>query len=79
MPNSNARFQKGSGCYVCECCGKRTRETGKGNSSDAAFIKICVRCFDIGDNENEVLDGYMTEAEFVEIWGQHSECYKIES
>ena len=79
MTNSNSKFQKGSGCYTCECCGKLTRETGKLNSSDAAFIKICVRCFEIGDDELMVQDGDMTEEDFVEIWGQHSQCHKIES
>ena len=35
-------FQTGSGCYTCFICGKKTRETGHGESD----IEACAFCYD---------------------------------
>ena len=48
MANNN-RFQKGSGCYTCASCGKRTRDTGGG---DAVHVRMCEACYDYAGWEN---------------------------
>ena len=49
-----SKFQKGSGCYKCKCCGRSTRSTGRG---DNEFLRLCVECYDMGGIENEIADG----------------------
>jgi len=61
-----SKFQKGSTCYDCRICGKKTRETGDSES----FIRLCRHCSQISGDENSVADGHMTVEEFREIWGQ---------
>lgn len=61
----NSRFQRGSGCYTCGVCGKRTRSTGRG---DCEHVKLCVDCYDRAGDENAVLDGQMTREEFDARW-----------
>jgi len=46
-------FEKGSGCYRCESCGKLTRSTGRG---DNELSRVCVTCWDDGGLENEHSD-----------------------
>ena len=45
------RFAKGSGCYVCDVCGYKTRRTG-----DGANVGVCDLCYEIGGIENTMLD-----------------------
>lgn len=40
--------------YECRCCGKRTRETGEGESG----VQLCARCYMIAGIENAHADGY---------------------
>ena len=61
------RFQKGSGCFECRSCHKKTRATGRGDNEN---IGLCERCFDMAGDENSVLDGIMTREEFTEQWGE---------
>ena len=58
MSYSVSRFQGGlSGTtYICGLCGKRTRETGFGESS----CDLCKRCYIQAGNENEHLDNDIT-------------------
>jgi len=57
MSLMKARFERGSGCYKCRVCGKRTRETGEGESS----IELCRRCYDEAGLENDHSDnGHFT-------------------
>ena len=42
------RFNKGSGTYVCEDCGKLTRETGNGESE----FNQCKDCMEADQQEN---------------------------
>lgn len=42
------RFAKGSGVYICQYCGKKTRETGCGES----HARLCLACYDDGGQEN---------------------------
>lgn len=59
------RFVKGSGCYTCKDCGKKTRSVGNG---DNEHIGLCVRCYDKAGDENSVSDGYMTQEQFDAKW-----------
>jgi len=47
-------FTMGSGCYTCECCGKRTRDTGIGE----ADLEICADCYEIGGDHNHHTDNH---------------------
>ena len=56
MKTSNrnpSHFQRGSGCYVCSSCGKRTRSTGRGDNEHAG---VCATCYDEGGMENDHSD-----------------------
>ena len=44
----NSKFRQGSGVYVCKMCGKRTRETGEGESG----IDMCRACCEYSGAEN---------------------------
>jgi len=48
----NARFQEGSGVYVCRCCKHNTRSTG----GDGAGVRLCDLCFELAGEENSVAD-----------------------
>lgn len=48
------RFKQGSGVYTCQGCGKKTRETGAGESN----VDLCLGCFNDAGDENEHLDGH---------------------
>ena len=50
---NKSRFERGSGCYVCGCCGRRTRSTGRG---DNEMVGLCAECFEVGGLENEISD-----------------------
>lgn len=47
------RFARGSGCYTCSSCGKKTRSTGRGDNENCG---VCVKCFDNGGLENQHSD-----------------------
>lgn len=55
----NNRFQKGSGVFTCECCGKKTRDVG-GNAANG----LCGYCLEEGEWENALSDGDITEEEY---------------
>jgi len=54
----NRRFQKGSGVYICEMCGKKTRSTGRGDNEN---LKLCAKCYDEMSEENAIADGRGTK------------------
>ena len=54
--SNNARFQRGSGVYVCRCCSHNTRSTG----GDGAGVQLCDLCFDLAGEENHVADNGKT-------------------
>lgn len=60
---ANSRFQKGSGVYKCESCGKMTRSTGRG---DNEFVGMCAHCYEVGGYANAVSDGEMELADVPE-------------
>jgi len=65
-----SRFQKGSGCYECRNCHKKTRSTGRGDNEN---VGLCERCYDMAGDENMIQDGMMTHEEFAAKWGQQAE------
>lgn len=60
MPRKFDRFDRG-GVITCIICGKRTRETGNGESS----LEMCGECIELSGSENSLIDNgreYMGEA-----------------
>lgn len=54
------RINRGSGVYTCECCGKRTRETGEGESD----CGLCLYCYTEGGLINMLSDGHITQEQY---------------
>lgn len=52
-PARNSRFQKGSGMYACNVCGRNTRSTGQG---DNEHVKLCAECYDLAGEANHLSD-----------------------
>jgi hypothetical protein len=48
----NARFSRGSGAYKCRCCGRTTRDTGRGEDG----TEMCIHCWESTGLENEMMD-----------------------
>lgn len=46
-------FARGSGCYDCRVCKKKTRETGEGESK----VGLCRKCYDDAGFELDHMDG----------------------
>jgi hypothetical protein len=59
-------FKKGSGCYDCGICGKKTRAI----NGDAEHVGLCVACYEKAGDENAVLDGHMTQDDFNAKYGE---------
>jgi hypothetical protein len=55
--NSHNKFAHGSGCYTCTVCGRKTRQT----NPDAAGLRQCAECYEVGGLENAVSDGHDTD------------------
>lgn len=47
------RFERGSGCYTCRSCGRKTRSTGRG---DNELIQLCEECYELAGIENMISD-----------------------
>lgn len=52
-------FQKGTGCFKCEGCGRQTRATGE----QAVGVKLCPECWDLAGYYNEWQDDYFKPEE----------------
>ena len=50
--HDNSKFGS-KGCYECEMCGKKTRQTGIDNES----VNLCKACYLDCQNENAIADG----------------------
>ena len=59
------RFQRGTGCYTCASCGKKTRSTGRGDNEN---VGMCAHCYDRAEDENGLSDESITQAEFDARW-----------
>jgi len=53
MPYIPNRINAQSGIYTCQSCGKKTRETGEGESS----YQLCAQCNHEALMENSIIDG----------------------
>jgi hypothetical protein len=63
MTKTNNRFKRGvsgSGCYTCRICGKKTRETGLGESD----CQLCAYCCEASGLENNLNDGVISEEKY---------------
>ena len=58
------RFQRGSGCYKCQSCGRMTRSTGRG---DNEYCGVCAECYELGGIENQMSDNGETPELLAEI------------
>lgn len=47
------RFTRGTAAYKCRCCGRTTRDTGRG---DNELVGMCAECYDLAGNENHLSD-----------------------
>ena len=47
------RFTRGTAAYKCKCCGRLTRDTGRG---DNELIGYCAQCYDLGGEVNHISD-----------------------
>ena len=47
----NARFQRGSGVFKCDCCARNTRNTGQPHGS-----RLCAECYELAGWENSLSD-----------------------
>lgn len=54
-----SKFQQGRSTFVCENCGKRTRETAVNEG-----LNLCPKCTELFQLENSLADGEITEVEF---------------
>lgn len=48
------RFTRGTGCYTCRSCKRKTRDTGRGDNEG---VLLCAECYDLAGIENAVQDG----------------------
>jgi len=51
-----SKFERGSSVYKCDYCGKRTRNTGRGEYQDWTGGGICGRCYEEAGFENDHQD-----------------------
>lgn len=49
----NSKFQKNTAVYICAECGKKTRDTGKGE----AEVEMCATCYTEAQKQNAISDG----------------------
>lgn len=62
---SHSHFKAGSGVFVCECCGHKTRHTG----GDGADLGMCETCYDLAGYDNMRLDGNLTASDIAVVRG----------
>lgn len=61
------RFIRGQAVYTCGCCGRRTRQTGRGDNEN---VNLCAECFDLAGEENHLSDNgefYSSPAEVLRL------------
>ncbi len=63
--NNRNGFKRGSGCYKCLNCGRKTRATG---NNDNEHVKMCEQCYEIGGIENLIVDGNYDGEKSLQYW-----------
>ena len=75
------RFTRGTAAYKCRCCGRSTRDTGRG---DNELMRMCAECFDLGGEENHLNDtgkfydskqNVLSMIAFIESKGGDASCW----
>jgi len=51
-----SQFKRGRAVYTCDYCGKRTRDTGIGETDNFLSGGLCAKCYDEGGWEIEHMD-----------------------
>lgn len=49
----NSHFQRGTACFTCNSCGRKSRHTGE----QAIGVDLCPQCYDLGGFYNAYQDG----------------------
>lgn len=52
MARVTNRFVKGQSVFSCQCCKRKTRQTGGDNDS----LRLCEECYEMGGIENYLQD-----------------------
>lgn len=81
---NNSGFKRGSGCYTCICCGRKTRETGHDCDGTIFFTKTgvvgtCRYCYEMGGIENMLSDSGLKHPtkDMISDWEfEFAECVK---
>lgn len=53
MRKRNSNFGRQTPTYICNCCDRRTRETGNGESD----CDLCYECYELAGLDNSINDG----------------------
>ncbi len=53
MARTSNRFTRGSALFTCRCCGRSTRDTGRGDNEG---VRLCAECYDLAGEENHMAD-----------------------
>lgn len=56
-PRTHNRFERGSGCYTCQNCKRKTRSTGRGDNEN---VGLCEECYEMAGIDNAFADGQGT-------------------
>lgn len=64
-----SRFRKGTGCFTCTLCGKRTRDTG-----DNGSVEMCPLCDAKSGCENTLSD----TTNIPNPWGRFDSCKTVD-
>ena len=62
------------GVYTCESCGRKTRDTGRGEAS----TRLCACCYEIAEQYNCYQDDVITLDEFKQIRARIKKQYHRE-
>lgn len=67
---SHNRFARGTGCFTCESCGRRTRQTPVTAGSD---WPVCEDCFELAGYQNGISDnGPVDAADYIVYARNHA-------
>jgi hypothetical protein len=59
MKRGHSHFQRGSGCFDCRSCGRRTRDTGV----QSIGAKVCTDCYELAGMDNACNDNGTSPAD----------------
>lgn len=65
------RFTRGTGCYTCRACGRKTRDTGRGDNEG---VRLCAECYDLAGIENALMDAGSTFQQELDRYRNEAKC-----